>query len=76
MAIAEAQASGLGVAMQNIRPDLRDYCGPSAIMFDHVSELVGVVDKPPTDEHLEQGFQNSRRFDFKNQMPMLTALWS
>jgi glycosyltransferase involved in cell wall biosynthesis len=76
MAIAEAQASGLGVAMQNIRPDLRDYCGPSVIMFDHVSELVGVVDNPPSDEHLEKGFQNSRRFDFQNQMPMLTALWN
>ena len=75
MAIVEAQASGLGVAMQNIRGDLRDYCGPGAVLFDRVQDLVNIIDRPPRDEQLAAGFENSRRFDFRVQLARLADFW-
>jgi len=45
MAVAEAQASGVGVLMQNVRPDLADYVGPG-FLFDDIEEAHRVVRGP------------------------------
>jgi hypothetical protein len=40
LAIAEAQASGVGVCMANIRPDLREYAGPAGFLYDSLDKVV------------------------------------
>ena len=38
LAIAEAQASGVGVCMANIRPDLPKYVGRAGFLYDSLDE--------------------------------------
>jgi hypothetical protein len=46
MAVAEAQAAGVGVCMQNIRPDLAEYVGPGGFLFDTIDEVIDLVSEP------------------------------
>jgi glycosyltransferase involved in cell wall biosynthesis len=39
VAVAEAQAAGVGVCMQRVRPDLDDYVGDAGFVFDHFPTL-------------------------------------
>jgi hypothetical protein len=75
MAIAEAQASGLGVCMRNLRPDLREYVGPLARLYDDVSELKEIVRAPPSVEEREAGFEMARLSDIALHGHLLTDLW-
>ena len=36
MAIAEAQAAGVGVCMPNIRPDIKEYVGEAGFVYDSI----------------------------------------
>lgn len=75
VAVAEAQASGVIVCMQNIRNDLSDYLGGSGILFEDVSELVDVVNKD--NSHLrELGFENAKNSDIDKHISILYKLWS
>ena len=56
MAIAEAQAAGVGVCMQNIRPDLREYVGEAGFLFDTVDEVARIISQPFSDELRQLGF--------------------
>lgn len=75
MAVAEAQAAGLGVAVPNLRPDLRDYVGPAGILYDSISEVVDVVSSPPSEEIREIGFEHAKRSDIAVHISALTDLW-
>jgi hypothetical protein len=65
MAILEAQASGVGVCMQNIRPDLIDFLGESGILFDSIEELTAIISQPPSVEMREKGFINAEKYDYQ-----------
>ncbi len=75
LAVAEAQASGVGVCMQNIRPDLKEYVGDAGFLFDSVSEVAGIVSKPFPAELREMGFEHARRSDVATHISILTDLW-
>src|SRR5262249_4676730 len=75
MAIAEAQASGLGVCMANIRPDLRSYVGESGYFYDDVSELQELIRRPVDPSRREAGFENAKKLDIDNHIDKLTSLW-
>lgn len=75
LAIAEAQASGVGVCMQNIRPDLREYVGEAGFLFDTVSDVADIVSKPFPQELREMGFEHARRSDAASHISTLTDLW-
>ena len=36
MAIAEAQADGVGVCIPNIRPDIKEYVGEAGLIYDSI----------------------------------------
>ncbi len=74
MAIAEAQASGVGVCMPRIRPDLVEYVGPGVI-YDSIEELYPIVSGPVPDEMREAGFEHARRSDIAEHKHLLTDLW-
>lgn len=40
-AVAEAQASGVGICMKRVRPDLEDYVGGGGYLFDHIGPGTG-----------------------------------
>lgn len=75
MAVAEAQAAGVGVCMQNIRPDLEEYVGDAGYLFDSIEDARRIISQPFSDEQRELGFEHARRSDVKEHLPLLTGLW-
>jgi hypothetical protein len=75
MAIAEAQASGVGVCMANIRPDLREYVGDCGFLFDSISEVSEILSRPFPAELREEGFEHARKSDVAEHRRLLFDLW-
>jgi len=75
MAVAEAQASGVGVCMPRIRPDLATYVGPG-VLYDSIDELPEIVSGPVPDEMRRDGFEHARRSDIGTHKRLLTDLWA
>lgn len=75
LTVAEAQAAGVGVCMQNIRPDLHDFVGEAGYLFDSVEEIVDIVSGPFPEERREMGFEQARKSDVREHIPVLTHLW-
>lgn len=75
VALAEAQASGTGVCMAGIRPDLADYLGGGGFLYRSVEEAVAIVGEPVPPEMRELGFENARKLDFSLHRHRLTDLW-
>jgi hypothetical protein len=75
LAVAEAQAAGVGVCMQNVRPDLKDYVGDAGFLFDTIEEAVKIVSQPFPRELRERGFELARRSDMKGHIHLLEDLW-
>lgn len=74
MAIAEAQAAGVGVCMPRIRPDLAEYVGPG-VLYDSIDEVSSIVSGPVPDEMREAGFEHAMRSDIGRDKHRLTDLW-
>jgi len=76
MAVAEAQAAGVGVCIANVRPDLKDYLGPGGgILFDDVSELTDILHQEVPEEMRERGFEQCWKSDISKNILQLTNLW-
>lgn len=76
MAIAEAQASGVGVCMPRLRPDLVDYVGEGAgILYTSIDELPAIISGPVPQEMRERGFEQAKKSDIENHKHLLTDLW-
>lgn len=75
VAIAEAQASGVGVCMPNLRPDLRDYVGPAGFLYDSIADVARIVSRPFPDERRQLGFEQARKSDIAGHLRTLTDLW-
>jgi Glycosyl transferase family 2 len=75
MAIAEAQAAGVGVCVANLRPDLRDYVGGGGFIYESIGEVADIITKPVPDEMREIGFEQARKSDIFEHKVILTDLW-
>ena len=75
MAVAEAQASGVGVCMPNIRPDLKEYVGEAGFLYDSIDEVVNIVAKPVPEKMREAGFLQAKKSDIQEHKHLLTHLW-
>jgi glycosyltransferase involved in cell wall biosynthesis len=75
MAVAEAQASGVGVCMPRIRPDLAQYVGQGGYLYDSIEEIVDLVRGPVPNEMREAGFAQAWLSDVQQQKHLLTGLW-
>ena len=75
MALIEAMASGVGVCMQNIRSDLRDFVGDAGYLFDTLEDVAARVRTDPPPELRSRGIEWAEQFDFRRQLPLLTGLW-
>jgi glycosyltransferase involved in cell wall biosynthesis len=75
MAVAEAQASGVGVCIANVRPDLRDYVGQAGFLYNTLSEVPEIISKPFPEELRQMGFQQARKSDIFEHRNLLFKLW-
>jgi glycosyltransferase involved in cell wall biosynthesis len=76
MAVAEAQASGVGVVMANIRPDLREYVGEgSGFLYDTLDDARRIISQPVPQEVREAGFEQAEKSNVRKHIHKLTDLW-
>jgi glycosyltransferase involved in cell wall biosynthesis len=75
MAVAEAQAAGVGVCMPNLRPDLREYIGRAGVLYDSIGEVADIIRKPVPAEMRELGFEQAKKSDIFEHKAILAELW-
>lgn len=75
LCIAEAQASGVGVCVPNLRPDLRDYVGESGFFYESVDEVRDIITRPYPERMRQAGFEQARKSDVGGHKTVLTDLW-
>jgi glycosyltransferase involved in cell wall biosynthesis len=75
VSIAEAQASGLGVCMPNLRPDLRDYLGPAGFLYDSIGDVARFISQPFPEEMRQLGFEHAKKSDVFHHKQILIDLW-
>lgn len=75
LAVAEAQASGVGVLIQNIRPDLKEYVGEAGYLFDSIEDVRDIITKPFPEEKREAGFVHAEKSNVDNHIGLLFDLW-
>ena len=75
MAVAEAQASGLGVCVPNLRPDMHDYVGGAGFVYDNIEEVAKIISRPYPQEMRELGFEQAKKSDIQQHKGILTDLW-
>jgi hypothetical protein len=75
MAVAEAQASGVGICIQRVRPDLEEYVGGAGFLFDTLDEAAAIISNPVPDEVRERGFLQARKSDIHSHIDSLVNLW-
>ncbi len=75
VAVAEAQASGVGVCMQRVRGDIAEYVGDAGFIFDTIDEVVEIISEPFPEEMRSRGFQHAERSDVRSHISILEELW-
>ena len=75
LAVAEAQASGVGVVVANIRPDMKQYIGDAGYLYNDLTEAARIICGPLPDEIRELGFEQAKRSDINLHKSTLTNLW-
>ena len=75
MSVAEAQASGVGVCMANIRPDLKEYVGGAGFLFNSVSEALEIITNPYPEEMRQKGFEQAKKSNIFEHRARLFELW-
>jgi hypothetical protein len=74
--IAEAWAAGVGVCIKRIRPDIEEYVGDAAVLFDDVAELAKLVAQEPDPRMLARARTRADAMDIRVHGTQLFALWS
>ncbi|MGF1548947.1 MAG: glycosyltransferase [Sphingomonadaceae bacterium] len=75
MSIAEAQASGTGVLIQRIRPDVEIYVGDAGYVFDTLEEAADILRQDVPEEIRERGFEHARKSDIYAHIELLLNIW-
>ena len=75
MAVAEAQAAGLGVCVPDLGPDVRDYVGDAGFVYDAIDDVPAILDRPYPEDMRAAGFEQAQRSDIARHKHLLTDLW-
>jgi len=75
LAVAEAQAAGVGVCFPRLRPDLNEYVGSAGYLYDSIDEVAEIINKPFPEEKRRRGFEHARRSDVARHKELLITLW-
>ena len=76
MAVAEAQAAGVGVIMLRIRPDIDEFVGEAGFVVDDISEIPNILAEPFPEEKRQLGFEQARKSDIAENIKKLENLWA
>ena len=76
LAIAEAQAAGLGVVVARVRKDLETYVGPAGFLYDDIGEVPAILARGYPDAMREAGYEHSKQSDIERHRALLTDLWT
>lgn len=76
MAVAEAQASGVGVCLQSKRDDAAAYLGGAGVVFVDFGEVADLVSGPVPEAMRERGFGVAAQCDVATHVQQLVELWS
>ncbi|HLF57998.1 MAG TPA: glycosyltransferase [Alphaproteobacteria bacterium] len=75
LSAAEAQASGVGVLVQNIRSDIAEYVGPGGYVFDTVEDVRRIISQPFPEERREAAFLHAEKSNIDGHVDLLYRLW-
>jgi hypothetical protein len=75
LCVAEAQASGRGVLLPDLRPDLHEYAGASAYFYNTLDEAAAILASPFPPEKRLAAFHHCQQWDFRYHKHHLTDLW-
>ena len=75
LAVAEAQAAGVGVCIQRVRPDLEEYLGGAGYLFDTLDEAAAIISRPVPADMRERGFTQAKKSDIHTHIESLLGLW-
>jgi len=75
MVVCEAQASGIGVCLQNIHVGYLDYLDGGGYLFNNIMDLSHIIQTPYPDNIREKGIINSQKYDISTKLHILTDLW-
>jgi glycosyltransferase involved in cell wall biosynthesis len=75
LSIAEAQASGVGVVLANVRPDMKQYIGDAGFLYDDLEHASRIISQPVPEEIRERGFEQAKLSDINQHKTLLTNLW-
>lgn len=78
MALAEAQASGIGVCMQEMpgrKQALLDYLGGAGFLFKNIAELPTILSTPLSEEMRIKGLENAKKCDIEIHKHLLSKIW-
>jgi glycosyltransferase involved in cell wall biosynthesis len=75
MALIEAQASGVGVCVQNIRPDIKDFVGDTGHLFEKPEDIADTLQSRPSDKDRKRAYEWAEQYDYRAHMHKLTDLW-
>jgi hypothetical protein len=75
LAVAEAQAAGVGVCFPRLRPDLDEYVGSAGYLYDSIEEVADIVARPFPEERRRLGFEHARKSDVFEHRATLLHLW-
>jgi len=76
LAAAEAMASGVGVCLPNIRPDMKEYIEDAGVLYSSLEELNEIISKPVPEKMRQRGFEVAKKCDIYQQLHLLTDLWN
>jgi hypothetical protein len=75
VAIAEAQAAGVGVCVPDLGRDIDEYLDGAGFTYSTLAEARDIVAKPYPEEMRERGFDVAKRSDIEAHKHLLTDLW-
>ena len=75
LAVAEAQASGVGVCFPNLRKDLNEYIGGAGIIYDSINELPDIIRNDVPVSLRDLGFEIAKKSDIDTHISILLSLW-
>jgi hypothetical protein len=75
IAVAEAQAAGVGVCVPNLRSDFRDYVGPAGFLYDSIGEVADIISQGFPEEMRQLGFEHAKKSDAFEHTRSLVAIW-
>ena len=77
--VVEAQASGIGVCLQELpgrRQAQLDFVGGGGFVFESIDDVPGIITQPYPEEMRRSGLESSKRCDVRRHKQMLDQIWA